>query len=454
MSSASFSPGQSTKVRFAPSPTGRLHVGNTRTVLINWLFARNRSGEFLLRMDDTDTERSTREYEDGIIEDLQWLGLTWDEFARQTARMDRYEMAMDRLKADGRLYPCYETQEELELKRKIQLGQGKPPVYDRSALALSGEELAALEQQGRKPHWRFKLLDEAVEWDDLGRGPVHFEPGHLSDPVLVREDGRPLYTLSSVVDDGELFITHVIRGEDHVANTAVQVQLFEALGYDVPAFAHMPLMMGADGKSLSKRVGSLSLADLREQGVEPLALVAYLSRLGTSIAADGSESMADLIAKYDIADYGRASPRYEPEELDVLNAKVIHHTSFADVKERLSGMGLANADETFWNAIRGNIGRVADAAYWGDVCFGSVGPDIAEEDAEFIATAATLLPEEPWDEDTWGAWINAVKEATGRKGKGLFMPLRKALTGKPHGPELKDLLPLIGRERVLQRMSK
>lgn len=452
MSSVS-SPGQTTKVRFAPSPTGRLHVGNTRTVLINWLFARNRSGEFLLRMDDTDTDRSTKEYEEGIIEDLKWLGLNWDDFARQSARMDRYDLAMDRLKTDGRLYPCYESQEELELKRKIQLGQGKPPVYDRSALALSDEEQAALGQQGRAPHWRFKLLDEPVAWDDLGRGPVRFEPGHLSDPVLVREDGRPLYTLSSVVDDGEMSMTHVIRGEDHVANTAVQVQLFQALGYDVPGFAHMPLMMGADGKSLSKRVGSLSLADLREQGVEPLALVAYLSRLGTSIAAEGSEKLADLIAKFDIADYGRASPRYEPEELDMLNAKVIHHTDFADVEARLEAMGLDSVTEPFWNAIRGNIGKLADVAHWGNVCFGSIDPEIDSEDADFIKAAAGFLPADPWDETTWNTWIGAVKEATGRKGKGLFMPLRKALTGKPHGPELKDLLPLIGRMRVLSRLE-
>ena len=453
MTSVSSAQGLSTKVRFAPSPTGRLHVGNTRTVLINWLFARSRSGEFLLRMDDTDTERSKKEYENGIIEDLQWLGLDWDEFARQAARMDRYDLAMDRLKAEGRLYPCYETQEELELRRKIQLGQGKPPVYDRAAIDLTNEERVALEQQGRKPHWRFRLLDEPVEWDDLGRGTVRFEPGHLSDPVLVREDGRPLYTLSSVVDDGELLITHVIRGEDHVANTAVQVQLFQALGYEVPEFAHMPLMMGADGKSLSKRVGSLSLADLREQGVEPLALVAYLSRLGTSIAADGSEKMADLISMFNIADYGRASPRYEPEELDMLNAKVIHHTDFLDVEERLKAMGLDGANEAFWNAIRGNIGKIADAEYWGQVCSGSIEPDIDAEDEDFIKSAADLLPAEPWDETTWNTWINATKETTGRKGKGLFMPLRKALTGRPHGPELKDLLPLIGRERVESRLA-
>ncbi len=453
MSSVSATSGQTVKVRFAPSPTGRLHVGNTRTVLINWLFARNRKGGFLLRMDDTDIERSTAEYEDGIIEDLKWLGLDWDDFARQSGRMDRYDLAMERLKADGRLYPCYETQEELELKRKIQLGQGKPPVYDRGALSLSEDEKAEYVRDGRKPHWRFKLLDEPVAWDDLGRGPVRFEPGHLSDPVLIREDHRPLYTLSSVVDDGEMAITHVIRGEDHVANTAVQVQLFQALGYDVPVFAHMPLMMGADGKSLSKRVGSLSLADLREQGIEPLALVAYLSRLGTSVAADGGEQLSDLVAKFNIADYGRASPRYEPEELAILNAKVIHHTGFDAVKDRLAAMRLDGMTEPFWNAVRGNIGALAEAGYWWQVCNGSIQPEIDEEDADFIAAAATLLPPGPWDETTWDTWIASVKQETGRKGKGLFMPLRKALTGRPHGPELKDLLPLIGRDRAISRLA-
>jgi len=445
--------GKDVRVRFAPSPTGSLHVGNARTALINWLFARHHGGEMLLRMDDTDEERSTKEFEKGILEDLEWLGIDWDDFARQSARLERYDDAMERLRADGRLYPCYETQEELDLKRKIQLGQGKPPVYDRAALNLGPEEQAALVQEGRTPHWRFKLLDEPVEWDDLGRGPVRFEPGHLSDPVLVREDGRPLYTLSSVVDDGEMFISHVMRGEDHVANTAVQVQLFQALRYEVPAFAHMPLMVGADGKALSKRIGSLGLKELRERGVEPLAIAAYLAHLGTSRAADGSESMADLARHFDIAGYGRAGPRYDPDELETLNAKVVHHMPFHVVSGTLKAAGLDGADEVFWDAVRGNIARVWDAGYWWRVCSGSIDPVIEAEDAEFIRQAAEALPEGPWDSETWSAWTGALKQTTGRKGKQLFMPLRKALTGKQRGPELADLLPLIGRERALERLS-
>lgn len=444
--------GKTVRVRFAPSPTGSLHVGNARTALINWLYARHHGGEMLLRMDDTDAERSTKEYELGIIEDLKWFGLDWDDFARQSTRQDRYDAATERLKASGRLYPCYETQDELDLKRKILLGQGKPPVYDRAALALSAEEQAALVQQGRTPHWRFRLLDEPVEWDDLGRGHVRFEPGHLSDPVLVREDGRPLYTLSSVVDDGEMFITHVMRGEDHVVNTAVQVQLFQALGYDVPEFAHMPLMVGADGKALSKRIGSLGLAEIRAEGTEAVALAAYLAHLGTAIAPDGSESMGDLARNFDISGFGRAGPRYDPAELDTLNAKVIHHMSFDMVKDRLAEAGLAEADEVFWNAIHGNIARVSDAAYWWQVCNGEVDPAIEDEDRDFLAQAAEALPEAPYDETTWKAWTGTLKDSTGRKGKQLFLPLRRALTGRDNGPELRDLLPLIGKDRADRRL--
>lgn len=444
--------GKTVRVRFAPSPTGSLHVGNARTALLNWLFARHHGGEMLLRMDDTDAERSTKEYEQGIIRDLQWFGLDWDDFARQSTRQDRYDAATERLKASGRLYPCYETQEELDLKRKILLGQGKPPVYDRAALALSPEEQAALVQQGRPPHWRFRLLDEPVSWDDLGRGHVHFEPGHLSDPVLVREDGRPLYTLSSVVDDGEMFITHVMRGEDHVVNTAVQVQLFQALGFDVPTFAHLPLMVGADGRALSKRIGSLGLSEIRAEGTEAVALAAYLAHLGTATAPDGSESMADLARNFDISGFGRAGPRYDPAELDTLNAKVIHHMSFEMVKDRLAEAGLADADAAFWNAIHGNIAKVSDAAYWWQVCNGEIEPANEAEDRGFLVQAADALPLEPYDETTWKTWTGALKDATGRKGKQLFLPLRRALTGRDTGPELRDLLPLIGRDRAEKRL--
>ncbi|RED53931.1 glutamate--tRNA ligase [Aestuariispira insulae] len=443
----------SVKVRFAPSPTGEMHVGNARVAIMNWLFARHSGGQFLLRMDDTDEARSTKAYEEGIMADLEWLGMDHDEFARQSDRYGRYDAGVEKLKADGRLYACYETPEELELKRKIQLGKGQAPVYDRAGFTLGDEERAKLEAEGRKPHWRFKLNDVAVEWDDLGRGSVHFEPGHLSDPVLIREDGRPLYTLSSVIDDGELGITHVIRGEDHVANTAVQVQLFEALGFAVPAFAHTPLMMGADGKGLSKRLGSLSLREMREAGTEPRAVMAYLAKLGTPHAPDGSETSADLARDFDIGAFGRSSPRYEPTELAALNAKVLHHLPLDEVQSRLGRLGLGTVSEEFWLAIRGNIEVISDALYWHDVCFGDIAPVADGEDRPFLNDAADLLPEGDWPQDVYKDWISKVKEASGRKGKQLFLPIRKALTGRDNGPELKDLLPLMGRERATERLK-
>ncbi len=436
------------KVRFAPSPTGLLHVGNARLALVNWLFARHGGGVFLLRMDDTDLERSRAEYAEAIEEDLRWLGLDWDEFARQSDRLVRYGMAVERLKASGRLYPCFETPEELSLKRKLQQGQGRPPVYDRAALKLTEDARAKLEAGGRRPHWRFLLAEEAVEWTDLARGPVHFEPGHMSDPVLIREDGHPLYTLSSVVDDGELGITHVIRGEDHVANTAVQVQLFRALDFTVPEFAHLPLLMGDDGKPLSKRLESLSLKALREEGIEARAIRAYLAHLGASLAATGEETMDVMAAAFDIAGFGRAAPRFDRKELDHLNARVLHHLSFDEVRDRL---GIEGADEAFWEAVRPNLTTLAEAGEWWRILHGDVTPVI--EDTDFCGKAGELLPPEPWDDSTFKTWTEAVKEATGAKGKTLFMPLRRALTGMEHGPELRVLLPMLGRARVLARLA-
>ena len=436
------------KVRFAPSPTGLLHVGNARLALVNWLFARHGGGVFMLRLDDTDRERSRAEYAEAIEQDLRWLGLDWDEFARQSDRLDRYDAAVERLKEAGRLYPCYETPEELSLKRKLQQGQGRPPVYDRAALKLTDDQRVKLEADGRRPHWRFLLAGEAVEWTDLARGRSHFEPGHMSDPVLIREDGHPLYTLSSVVDDGELGITHVIRGEDHVANTAVQVQLFQALGFDVPEFAHLPLLMGEDGKPLSKRLESLSLKALRGDGLEARTLCAYLAHLGTSLAATGEEKMQAMVAAFDIAGFGRAAPRFDGKELDHLNARVLHHLSFDEVRDRL---GIEGADEAFWQAVRPNLAKLGEAGEWWRILHGDVTPVV--EDAEFCRKAGELLPPEPWGDSTFKAWTEAVKQATGAKGKSLFMPLRQALTGMEHGPELRVLLPMLGRARVLARLA-
>ena len=443
-------------VRFAPSPTGHLHVGNARTAILNWLFARAHGGQFLLRLDDTDRERSKAVFEHAITEDLAWLGLDWDRFERQSARQARYDAAVDALRESGRLYPCFETTEELALKRRIQLGRGKPPVYDRAALTLDEGERAKLLADGRTPHWRFKLDDRPIAWDDSVRGPVRFEAGHLSDPVLVRADGRPLYTLTSVVDDGELGISHVLRGEDHVANTAVQIELFEALGHTVPTFAHVPLMIDSEGKQLSKRIGSLTLAQLRSEGVEPEALVAYLARLGTATAADGADDRARLIGDFGLAAYGRAAPRFDEAELAQVNAKVVHAMSFEAAAPRLRALGLERVSTDFWQAVRENCDRLEDADVWWTVCYGEIEPAADPEDRALLHQAAEYLPPPPWDEagapDLYDRWIGAVKEATGRKGKALFGPLRLALTGRPRGPELRALLPLIGYERAYARL--
>ena len=437
--------------RFAPSPTGLLHVGNARTALVAWLFARHAGGRFLLRLDDTDTERCRPEFADAIERDMSWLGLAWDEKVRQSDRTALYDTAIDRLKADGRLYPCYETPEELSLKRKSLLSRGLPPIYDRAALALSEADRADLEAQGRQPHWRFKLEHSAIEWTDLVRGPVHFEGRDLSDPVLIREDGRPLYHIGSVVDDIDLGITHVVRGEDHVANTAMHIQLIRALGAEPPGFAHLPLLADAAGKSLSKRLGSLGLQTLRdEEGLEPMAIASLLGRLGTSDPVEPLPDLATLVATFDFTKFARGTPKFDPEDLKRLNARLLHETPFETVADRLADLGLAEVDAAFWDAVRPNLSRLADVREWWQVTHGEIEP--VAEDPAFLAVAADLLPPEPWDEATFGLWSSALKEATGRKGKDLFRPLRLALTGRDHGPEMKALLPLVGREDARARL--
>jgi glutamyl-tRNA synthetase len=439
-----------TTVRFAPSPTGRLHAGNIRTALFNFLFARKTGGSFILRLDDTDTERSTREFARGIEEDLRWLGIEWTKEVRQSERFALYAAAVEQLKASGRLYPAYETPEELEVKRKRQLARGKPPVYDRAALKLTAEERGKLEEEGRKPHWRFLLEQRDVVWDDLVRGRQHVDAASLSDPVLVRADGTYLYTLPSVVDDIDLGITHVIRGEDHVANTAPQIQLFEALGAKSPAFGHHNLLVSADGQALSKRDRSLAIEGLRAEGIEPLAVVSYAAVLGTSDPIAPHASLDEIVPGFDFAKLSRAPARFDPHELRLLNAKLLHMLPFNAVADRLRAMGVAGGDE-FWEAVRGNLAVLADAKIWWEVVSGQLQPVI--EDAKLCREAAALLPLEPWDGETWSAWSSAVKQATGAKGKALFAPLRLALTGREHGPELKQLLPLIGRTRAAARLE-
>jgi len=437
-----------TVVRFAPSPTGRIHIGNARTAILNWLFARKSGGQFVLRYDDTDTARSTAEFARGIAEDLAWMGIVPDRVEHQSQRFARYDDLAGQLKAAGRLYPCYETADELDRRRKRQLGRGLPPVYDRAALKLSTAERARLESEGRKPHWRFKLDGRPVEWTDLIRGPQHIDTASLSDPVLVREDGSYLYTLPSVIDDIDFGISHVIRGEDHVVNTAVQIEITEALGGKVPLYAHHSLLTGADGKGLSKRLGSLSVAAMREAGLEAMAVVSHAALLGTSENIHPCADYRELIDGFDLAKLSRAPARFDEAELAHLNAKLLHHLPWEAVRDRL-----AYGSEAFWNAVRGNVNKLADSRTWFDIIRNRINPVVSAEDRGFIAAAKSLLPPEPWDSSTWKAWTEAVKAATGRKGKPLFMPLRLALTGLDHGPELAQLLPLIGREKALERLS-
>ena len=439
-------------VRFAPSPTGYLHIGNARPALLNALFARARGGRFLLRLDDTDRERSTAEFARAVEEDLAWLGIVPDLFARQSDRAAQHDAAAERLKAQGRLYPCYETPEELERRRRRQLARGLPPIYDRAALSLTAEQRAAYEAEGRRPHWRFKLDARTVAWDDLVRGAAHVDCASLSDPVLIREDGTYLYTLPSVVDDIDLGITHVIRGEDHVTNTGVQVQIFEALAAPLPVFGHHNLLTTADGEGLSKRLGHLSLRSLRDAGYEPAAVRSLAVLTGSAEAVRPVATLDELAGLVDLAQISRAPARFDPHELDGINARLVHAMPYAEVAPRLAALGVPKAaGEAFWLAVRANLATVAEAAAWWQVMAGPVAPVIA--DPAVIAAAAETLPEEPYGPETWKAWTGAVRERTGAKGKALFMPLRLALTGLDHGPDLAGLLPLIGRDRAARRLA-
>ena len=434
--------------RFAPSPTGHLHVGNVRAALHNWLLARHHGGRFLLRIDDTDAERSREEYVEAIRADLAWLGVVPDAEERQSARFAIYEAQFARLAEAGRVYPCWETPQELELKRKVQMGRGLAPVYDRAALAIPEAERDRRIVAGEAPHWRFLLdHDRPITWDDGIRGSQKFDPAQISDPVVRRADGSWLYMLPSVIDDVDMGVTDVLRGEDHVSNTAAQVQMFEALGAPLPRFAHEALLTGAEGK-LSKRLGSLGLAHFREIGIEPAALVALLARLGTSDPVDPSLDADALAQAFDLAHFGRAPARFDEAELERTNAAIVHALPFAAVADRLpEGM-----DAAAWEAVRPNLAHVHEAADWWRVVTGPVAPPVlSDEDSGYLAEAAQVV-EESWGEDPWHALTGTLKARTGRKGKALFLPLRQALTGMDHGPDMAALLPLIGRERALERL--
>lgn len=449
------------RVRFAPSPTGRIHIGNIRTATLNWLFAKQAGGSFMLRLDDTDLERSTEEFAEAIRVDLKWLGLLWDCEERQSLRTDRYDAAAEQLKKSGHLYACYETQDELDRRRKRQLAMQRPPIYNRAALKLSADDVAAFEAEGRKPHWRFRLPNTTgvsdleprqtfAEWQDLIRGPQHVDLGSLSDPVLVRADGSYLYTFTSVVDDIEFDVTHIVRGEDHVTNTGVQIAIFKALGATPPTFGHHSLLIGADGHALSKRLGALSVQSFRDSGLEPMAVLCHAALVGTSDAIEPYVTREELAALLDFDKISMAPGRFDIEELKGLNAKLLLKLDYAAVEDRLKALGVGGG-EPFWLAVRGNLSVLNDARAWWDIVSAPIEPAI--ENAEFTAKASDYLPPEPFDLDSWTTWTNAVKSATGVKGKALFHPLRLALTGRESGPDMKSLLSLMDRDRVVARLK-
>ncbi|QCO56663.1 glutamate--tRNA ligase (plasmid) [Pseudorhodobacter turbinis] len=432
-----------TITRFAPSPTGFIHVGNLRTALMNWMIARKSGGTFILRLDDTDQERSKQEYVDGIMEDLEWLGLTWDRVERQSLRLERYREAAEGLKAANRFYECFESPTDLDLKRKKLLNMHKPPVYDRASLHLSDAEKDALRAE-TPGYWRFLLELERIEWNDGIIGPVSIDAASVSDPVLIRADGQVLYTFASSVDDIDMGVTSIVRGADHVTNTATQIQIMQAMGGTPPNFAHHSLLTGPQGEALSKRLGTLSLRDLRARGVEPLALLSLMARLGSSQPVELAGSHQDLIDGFEIGNFGAAPTKFDAEDLFPLTRAYVQGLPFDTVAARIAELGVPeDLREGFWRVAKENITVLADLEGWWAMFRDGAEPLIDEEDREFIAQAVAMLPDAPFGPDTWKEWTSAVKEATGRKGKGLFMPLRKALTGQAHGPEMADVMPLL-----------
>ena len=436
--------------RFAPSPTGLLHLGNIRTALINWLYARTHNGKFILRIDDTDQERSKDEYISKIKYDLEWLGIDYDDTFNQSSRFERYREQFEKLKADGRIYPCYETPEELERKRKLQMASGGKQVYDRSSLSLTDEEKRSYEDDGRKPHWRFLLQTERLKWNDLLKGELDIDLTSLSDPVLFREDGVPLYTFSSAVDDIDYNITNVIRGDDHTSNTAVQIEIINAIDKNRITFAHHALLKASSGDKLSKRDNVISIDSFRKSNLEPLAILSLLATIGTSQSIELKDSLHQIISEFKLETISTSPGRIEIDVLNALNKKQVQKLNFDEVSERLKNIN-EKIDEKFWNTIRSNLETVEGVKQWSDIVFDS--KLIEAEDKEYIKSAMELIPDDPWDENTWELWTSAIKEKTGRKGKELFLPLREAFTGMSHGPEMKLLIQLIGREKILERVK-
>lgn len=438
------------KVRFAPSPTGFLHIGNFRTALVNFLFARKEKGHFMLRIDDTDHERSSLEFEKAIIEDLSWMNFKWDSLEKQSNRLKRYDEALETLLDKKRAYACYETAEELSLKRKAQLSSGKPPVYDRSSLRLSDSDVADLKSKGKKPHYRFLLDHSEVIWNDLIKGGSKYHMSSLSDPVILREDGRVIYTLASVVDDIDFDITHILRGEDHMTNSAAQIQLFEALGSAAPNLGHLSLLTDISGAGLSKRLGSLSLKDLRNEGIHPMAISSLLSKVGTSDPVEIKKEIETIILYFDINKFGKSKSKFDKNELSLLNSKIYQLIDFEEINEDLKKMNISITKE-FWNLIRGNIALLKNVKDWWDICFGII--DSIIENQDFLDSALEALPKDQFNEKTWSTWTQKLSQITGKKGKELYMPLRLCLTGQNKGPEMADLILMMGRDKVIKRLS-
>jgi glutamyl-tRNA synthetase len=439
--------------RFAPSPTGFLHVGNIRAAIINFLYAKKIGGKFFLRLDDTDIERVRDEYREMILQDMAWLGLSYDELHKQSARLETYEAAKNKLIANGRLYECFETAEELNLQRKAQVASGIAPIYNRAALKLTAEQKKSLRDQGLTPHYRFLLEDKITAWDDKIKGRITYEGRHFSDPVLVRDNGVPTYTFCSVVDDVEMKITDIIRGEDHITNTAIQIQIFEALGSKAPDFAHLSLIKASEGK-ISKREGGFDVKSLRAEGYEPMAIINLLAQIGTSDSLKIYKNFDELVNSFSFAKFSKSAMNYDITELNNINQKLLQSFDFTEVTAHLKELKInEEISEKFWNGIKLNIGFLSEITQWSEIFNKEFRFQNQESDKEFLRQAASLLPENSEDENCWNLWLNEIKQKTTRKGKDLFMPIRLALSGKEHGPELKLLVNLIKREEILKRLK-
>ena len=440
------------KVRFAPSPTGFMHIGNARIAVINHLFCRKNNGKFLFRIDDTDALRSKKEYEEAIKADMNWLGIGYDETFRQSERLDRYHEVMKKLISDGFLYKCFEPPEELEYKRKLAISKGKPPVYDRASLSLTDAEIKAYEQEGRIPYWRFKLPDKTVSWNDLILGEISYNLNNVSDPVIVKADGTFLYTYSSVVDDFDAGITHIIRGQDHVTNTAVQIAIFDEISkgtYQV-SFAHLSLLVNKDGSQFSKRLGSMNLGEIRAQGVEPMAILDLLATLGSSLDTIPFTKIDDLIKYFDISKFSTNSPKFDIDDIFKISRKILHSKPFSEIAH----LGIS---EKAYEVIKGNIDSYSDFSVWKEILqsgFKAKFVPTTEETEVLQSFAQKIRVVNNFSKEDIENALNTVKAELNITNQKLYHPIRKTLTGQDKGPNIVDFMTVLGKQETLQRIKK